>query len=138
MKNKHIDGQLVLSKAAMKDTSCDQYDVQAAIEKAKLEFIMNVDGRQWCHGKIPVKTLYQTLESADVESIMATDVIDVCEGLKEFLESDTVSKLGLSGEIIMKTEDTKDDKASMARIIIKEGQVSYQRTSYVWSESVTV
>lgn len=138
MKNKHIDGHLILSKAAMKDTSCDSYAVQTAIENAKLEFIMNVDGKQWCYGKIPVKTMYRTLESADVESIMATDVMDVCEGLKEFLEVDAVSKLGLSGEIIMKTEDTKADKASMARIIVKEGQVSYQSTSYVWSESVTV
>lgn len=137
MKNKHINGQLKLSFTAMKDTSCDQYAVHAAIEEHELGRIMYID-KQWYHGIIPVKALYGTPEEADVESIMAADVNSISEALKKFLQSEAISKLGLSGEIIMKTEDTKADKASMARITVKDGQVSYQRTSYVWSESLAV
>jgi hypothetical protein len=137
VKNKHINGQLKLSFAAMNDRFSDQYAVHAAIEEHQLGRIMYIDN-QWYHGIIPVKALYGTPEEADVESIMTADVIQVSEALKEFLQSEKISKLGLSGEIIMKTEDTKADKASMARITVKDGQVSYQRTSYVWSENVAV
>ena len=137
MKNKHIDGHLRLSYAAMKDTSIDQYEVQAAIEKHKLGLIMYIDN-QWYRGIIPLKAVYGTPEAEDVDNILSADVIKTSAVLKEFLHSEVIAKLGLRGEIILKTEDTVAGKVSMAKIIVNDGQVSYQRTNYVWSESVAV
>ena len=121
----------------MKDTSIDQYEVQATIEKHKLGLIMYIDN-QWYHGIIPLKAVYGTPEEADVETILTSDVCKLSEALTKFLQSEVISKLGLTGEIIMKVEDTEADKTSMAKLTVKDGKVSYQRTSYVWSESVAV
>jgi hypothetical protein len=136
VKNKHINGQLKLSYAAMRDSSCDQYDVHAAIEAHELGRIMYIDN-QWYRGIIPVSAVYGTHEEDGVETILTSDVITTSKALTNFLKAEEISKLGLSGEIILKVEDTDAGEVSMAKLTVKEGQVSYQRAGYVWSESVT-
>jgi hypothetical protein len=137
VKNKHITGQLNLSYSAMKDASRDQYEVHAAIEAHKLGLIMYIDN-QWYKGIIPINAVYGTPEGADVEDILTKDVTDLSKALSDFLKAEEISKLGLRGEVLFKVEDTEAGKTSMARITVSEGQVSYQRTNYVWSESVAV
>jgi hypothetical protein len=137
MKNKHINGQLKLSYTAMRDTSFDQYDVHAAIEAHELGRIMYIDN-QWYRGIIPVSAVYGTHEEADVETILTSDVITTSKALTDFLKAEVISKLGLSGEIILKVEDTDAGEVSMAKLTVNEGQISCQRTSYAWSESVTM
>lgn len=121
----------------MKDVSCDSYKVQAAIEAHQLGRIMYIDN-QWYRGIIPFNAVYGTPETADVENILTNDVTSISQALSDFLKADEISKLGLRGEVILKVEDTVVGETSMARITVSEGQVSYQRTSYVWSESVAV
>ena len=137
MKNKHITGQLRLSYSAMKDTSCDQYEVHAAIEAHKLGLILYID-KHWYHGIISVNGIYGTPEEADVEDILTKDVASTSKALSDFLKAEAISKLSLRGEVLLQVEDTEAGKTSMARITVSEGQLSYQRTSYVWSESVAV
>jgi hypothetical protein len=38
----------------------------------------------------------------------------------------------------MTVEDTEAGKVNMAKTTVKEGQISYQRTNYLWSSSLPV
>lgn len=137
MKNKHITGQLKLSASAMRDTSFDQYDVHAVIEAHKLGTLLCIDNR-WYRGIIPAQALYGIPEEADIETVLSSDVVEISETLSNFLQTDIISKLGLTGEIIIKVEDSKANSTVMAKLIVKESHVSHQRASYTWSESMTL
>lgn len=137
MKTKQITGQLKLSYYAMKDASCDQHQVHAAIEAHQLGHIMYID-KQWYQGIIPLNAVYGTPEDDDAENILIEDLNSFNTSLSDFLNAEEISKLGLRGEVILKVEDTEAGKTSMARVTVSDGKISYQRTNYVWSESVAV